>query len=81
MKTVCFLVDKKSFPKNCPELHDLMSLLPEDSIISVLTDSPTTFFKRALELTEDFELVVPVTRNLFIRDRLRQEGVTLVICI
>lgn len=45
------------------------------------TDSPTWFFNKALELAEEYELVVPVTRNLFVRDRLRMEGVNLVICL
>lgn len=45
------------------------------------TDSPTWFFKKALELAEEYELVIPVTRNLFVRDRLRMEGVKLVVCL
>ena len=44
-------------------------------------ESPTLFFKQALVRAEDHELVIPVTRNMFVRDRLRQEGVNLIVCL
>ena len=77
---VCFLVDRHSFPKKCGELDDFLMLV-DGTILSVEIDSPTYFFKKALELADKYELVVPVTRNLFVRDRLRQEGVNLVVCL
>lgn len=77
---VLFLVDSHSFPKSCPELQDLLQLL-NGSVTSFDTESPTAFFRKAMELTESWELIVPITRNFYIRDRLRQEGVGLVICI
>lgn len=83
MEDVCILVDRHSFPKKCGELDDLLTILdvsPGD-ILYFDVDSPTAFFKKALELADEYELVVPVTRNLFVRDRLRQEGVTLVVCL
>lgn len=75
-----FLVDNRSFPKKCPELEDFLSLVSGD-IMKLDTDNPTWFFKKALELAEEYELVIPVTRNLFVRDRLRMEGVKLVVCL
>lgn len=80
MSNVLFLVDRHSFPKTCGELTDLLSLVDGDTK-EIDVESPSYFFREAMRLTEDYELVIPVTRNLFIRDRLRQEGVTLVICI
>lgn len=77
---VCFLVDRHSFPKKCGELSDFLTLV-NGTVLDVDVDSPTYYFKKALELTDEYELVVPVTRNLFVRDRLRQEGVNLVICL
>lgn len=75
-----FLVDNRSYPKKCPELEDFLSLVSGDTM-RLDTDSPTWFFKKALELAEEYELVIPVTRNLFVRDRLRMEGVKLVVCL
>lgn len=77
---VCIMVDRHSFPKKCGELDDFLTLT-KGTILTVDIDSPTYFFKKALELADEYELVVPVTRNLFVRDRLRQEGVNLVICL
>lgn len=76
----CFLIDRHSFPKKCDELQDFMTLV-KGSVLVYDVDSPTSFFRKALQLTDDYELVVPVTRNLFVRDRLRQEGVNLIICL
>lgn len=80
MSDVCFLVDRHSFPKKCGELDDFLSLV-NGNIVSIDQESPTYFFRKAMELTDDYELIVPVTRNLFVRDRLRQEGVSLVVCL
>lgn len=76
------LVDLTSFPKKCGELVDLYDLVKDEvELAQVKTESPTEFFKLALKLAEQYQLVVPVTRNLFIRDRLRMEGVNLIICL
>lgn len=80
MSDVCFFVDRHSFPKKCGELEDFLTLV-DGNIFNFDVDSPTAFFKKALELTDEYELVVPVTRNMFVRDRLRMEGVNLVICL
>lgn len=77
---VLFLVDRHSFPKKCPELEDLLSLVTGD-ISDLDTENPGHFFREALKKANEYELVVPVTRNLYVRDRLRQEGVSLVICL
>ena len=77
---VVFFVDRKSFPVKCPELDDFETLV-RGNILELTTESPTEFFRRAISLTDDYELVVPVTRNMFVRDRLRQEGVSLVVCL
>lgn len=80
MPDVCLLVDRHSFPKKCGELDDFLSLV-NGSVVCIDQESPTYFFRKAMELTDDYELIVPVTRNLFVRDRLRQEGVSLVVCL
>ena len=79
---VLFFIDRKSFPVNCPELDDFVSLLKGDySVMQFNEESPTKFFRKAVELSDDYELIIPVTRNMYVRDRLRMEGVNLVICL
>ena len=82
-KDLLFFVNRDSFPVNCPELDDFLNLMSVAGYEVKISDveSPTTFFKRAVEAAENHELVIPVTRNLFVRDRLRQEGVNLIICL
>ena len=80
MSDVCFFVDRHSFPKKCGELEDFLTLV-DGTVFNFDVDSPTAFFRKALELADEYELVVPVTRNMFVRDRLRMEGVNLVICL
>lgn len=81
-KDVLFFVNRDSFPVNCPELDDFLHLVEEDYDIEVTdVESPTTFFKQALTRVDNYGLVVPVTRNMFVRDRLRQEGVNLIVCL
>lgn len=83
LKRVLLLIDRKSFPIHCGELADLEAILDKEmvEVDNYNTESPTEYFNRAIALTSDYELVVPVTRNLFVRDRLRQEGVNFVVCI
>ena len=80
---VLFLVNRDSFPVKCPELDDFLTLVisKENEVENYYEESPTLFFKTALSRTEDYELVVPVTRNMYVRDRLRLEGVNLVVCL
>jgi len=79
---VAYFIDRKSFPVKCPELDDFISLVREDcDVLQYEQESPTLFFKKAMEEAENYELVIPVTRNLFVRDKLRVEGVSLVICL
>lgn len=81
-KDVLFFVNRDSFPVNCPELDDFLYLVEENYDIEVTdVESPTQFFKQALSRAENHELVIPVTRNMFVRDRLRQEGVNLIVCL
>ena len=81
-RDVLFFVNRDSFPVNCPELDDFITLVQDDYEVE-LTDveSPTQFFRQALARADDRELVIPVTRNMFVRDRLRQEGVNLIVCL
>lgn len=79
---ILFFVNRDSFPVNCPELDDFLTLVEKDYEIELSdVESPTTFFNQALTRADAFELVIPVTRNMFVRDRLRQEGVNLIICL
>lgn len=78
---VAFLVDQTSFPKKCAELYDFCNLVNDKWTVVYTEKTPTAFFKEALDLTDKFELVIPVTRNMFVRDKLRQEGVSLIVCL
>jgi hypothetical protein len=79
---VLFFVNRDSFPVNCAELDDFLSLVQENNKVELSdVESPTQFFKQCMARVEDYELIVPVTRNMYVRDKLRQEGVTLVICL
>lgn len=80
-KDVLVLIDRKSFPKKCPELEDLKLLLENHQQLDFETEDPTIFFKKAMELTDEYELIVPVTRNFYVRDRLRMEGVSLIVSL
>lgn len=77
---VLLLIDRKSFPVKCPELDDLEFLFT-GVVLEFSTDNPTQFFNKALEMTGDYNLVVPVTRNFYVRDKLKMEGVSLIICL
>lgn len=83
--SILFLVDKSSFPQHCGELDDFLDLVePHYSVEFFDTDNPTLFFNKALSIFQEderVELVVPVTRNFYVRDKLRMEGVGLVVSI
>lgn len=81
---ILFLVDKSSFPQNCWELDDFLDVLEEYYYIEFIDiDNPTAFYKYALKEAQSgkYELVIPVTRNFYVRDKLRMEGVGLVVCL
>ena len=81
-RDVLFFVNRDSFPVNCPELDDFLYLVEKDYEVELSdVESPTLFFKHALDRAENHELVIPVTRNMFVRDKLRMEGVNLVVCL
>ena len=80
--SVLYFINRDSFPVNCPELDDFISLVRDECKVELSnTESPTTFFRQAMQKAEDYELVIPVTRNMYVRDKLRIEGVSLVICL
>lgn len=80
-KDVLFFIDRASFPVTCPELEDFKMLTEGYSHFELNTDDPTTVFREALKASEKYELVVPVTRNFYVRDRLKMEGVSLIISL
>lgn len=81
-RDILFFVDRKSFPVNCAELEDFLYLVDKDYEVELFDEeSPTLFFKQAVSRAENRELVIPVTRNMFVRDKLRMEGVNLVVCL
>ena len=80
-RDVAFVIDRNSFPVDCPELLDFITLTDGYNHVEVKTDNPTVFFKEALHLAEIYELVVPVTRNFYVRDKLKVEGVSLIVSI
>lgn len=81
-KDILFFINRDSFPVKCPELDDFITLVQDDYEVEYSdVESPTLFFKQALARAENHELTIPVTRNMFVRDRLRQEGVNLIVCL
>lgn len=79
---VLYFIDRNSFPVKCPELDDFISLTRDDcDVLQFNEDSPTKFFRKAVELSDKYDLIIPVTRNMFVRDKLRTEGVSLVVCL
>ena len=78
---VLLLIDRHSFPVKCSELEDLKMLMSDYEQFELDVEDPTTFFNQALLFAEDHELVVPVTRNFYVRDKLVMEGVNLILCI
>lgn len=80
-RDVLLLIDRHSFPVKCDELEDLKTLMSDYEQFELDVDDPTVFFNQALLFAENHELVVPVTRNFYIRDKLKMEGVSLIICL
>lgn len=73
-------IDKASFPKKCPALDDLCTII-NCTILEVNASSPRVFLNKCEELTEEYQLVIPCTRNMFVRDYLLQRGVNLIITV
>ena len=62
---VVVAIDTKSFPVKCPALDTLRSILSV-SFVDIKCDSP---------------LVIPCTRNMFVRDHLINNGVDLILTV
>lgn len=73
-------VDRESFPRKCPALDDLCTII-NCPAINIVATSPTVFLKKCEELAEKYQLVIPCTRNMFVRDYLLQRGVNLIITV
>lgn len=77
---VVVAIDIESYPVRCDALDTLRSILA-CSTVDIRTDSPRTYLKRCEELAESYSLVVPCTRNMFVRDHLLNNGVNLILTV
>ena len=77
---VVVAVDVKSFPVKCDALDTLRSII-SCSTIDIRTDSPRDYLKRCVDLGGWCSLVIPCTRNMFIRDHLLNNGVNLILTV
>ena len=77
---VVVAVDVKSFPVKCDALDTLRSIISCNTV-DIRTDSPRSYRKRWEELAESYSLVIPCTRNMFIRDHLLNNGVNLILTV
>lgn len=77
---VIVAIDIKSFPVKCPALDTLRSILSV-SFIDIKCDSPRVYLNKCEELAEKYSLVIPCTRNMFIRDHLINNGVDLILTV
>jgi hypothetical protein len=77
---VVVAIDLKSFPKKCDALDTIRSIL-RCSFVDIDTISPRAYLKRCEELTEHYSLVIPCTRNMFIRDYLLSNNVDLILTV
>ncbi len=73
-------VDVKSFPVKCAALDTLRTII-NCPVVDIKTVSPRTYLNRCEELTEQYSLVIPCTRNMFVRDYLLTNGVDLILTI
>ena len=77
---VVVAIDVKSFPVKCPALDTLRSILSV-SFVDIKCDSPRVYLNKCEELAEEYSLVIPCTRNMFIRDHLINNGVDLILTV
>lgn len=77
---VVVAVDRNSYPVKCGALSTLCSIL-NCNIYEIKTDSPRTFLNKCEELAESYSLVIPCTRNMFVRDHLLNNGVDLILTV
>lgn len=73
-------IDSKSFPKYCEALSVLEQIV-DCNVVRIESTSPTKYLEQCEELAEKYSLVIPCTRNMFIRDHLRINGVDLIITV
>jgi len=73
-------IDRASFPKKCAALADLTTII-NCPIVEVEATSPRVFLQKCEDLAEEYQLVIPCTRNMFVRDHLLQRGVNLIITV
>lgn len=73
-------VDRESFPKKCDALSDLATII-SCPIVEVHADSPRVFLQKCEDLTDEYQLVIPCTRNMFVRDHLLNQGVHLILTV
>lgn len=77
---VVVAVDIKSFPVKCNALVTLSSIISCNTV-DIRASSPRDYLKRCEELAESYSLVIPCTRNMFIRDHLLNNGVDLILTV
>lgn len=73
-------IDRTSFPKKCAALADLCTII-SCPIVDIEATSPRVFLQKCEDLAEEYQLVIPCTRNMFVRDHLLQRGVNLIITV
>ncbi len=77
---VVVAIDTKSYPVRCDALDTLRSIL-NCPTVDISADSPRVYLKRCEELAESYSLVIPCTRNMFVRDHLLNNGVNLILTV
>ena len=77
---VIVAIDRKSFPVRCSALDTLRSILSV-TFVDIKCDSPRVYLSKCEELAEEYSLVIPCTRNMFIRDHLINNGVDLILTV
>ena len=77
---VVVAIDVNSFPVKCDALNTLRDII-SCNIVDIRADSPRGYLKRCEELAESYSLVIPCTRNMFIRDHLLNNGVNLILTV
>jgi len=77
---VVVAIDVDSYPVKCPALDTLRSIL-NCNTVDISAGSPRAYLTRCEELTEEYSLVIPCTRNMFIRDHLLNNGVNLILTV
>lgn len=77
---VVIAIDVDSYPVKCPALDTLRSIV-NCNTVDISSSSPRSYLARCEELAEEYSLVIPCTRNMFIRDHLLNNGVNLILTV